>query len=259
MKRRSTALIAAGLLLSESTWALPMVVQATRDTSVFYGTPTSDNSADGASEFLWLSTTGEGLVRRALVRFDLSALPPGTVVREARLSLFQSRSRTNHDVRLHRLTQSWGEGASNAGGSGTGAPAQANDATWVSRFHPGSPWQVAGGDFVQQASAVVLAGLPNERVVWGSTPGMVADVQGWLNQPATNHGWILVGDETNSTSAKRFESRQNGAAVNRPQLLLEVDLPVEPQTGDVPLPAWALVLAAAGLGWALHRRGSKGS
>jgi hypothetical protein len=53
---------------------------------------------------------------------------------------------------------------------------------------------------------------------WDSTPEMVADVQSWLDDPATNFGWILVGDESQIMTSKRFDSRENPLVQNRPLL-----------------------------------------
>ena len=47
---------------------------------------------------------------------------------------------------------------------------------------------------------------------------MVADVQDWLDNPANNFGWIVIGDESSSRTAKRFDSRENPTEGNRPQL-----------------------------------------
>ena len=44
-----------------------------------------------------------------------------------------------------------------------------------------------------------------------------ADVQGWINNPAANFGWIVQGNEVTLQSVKRFDSREAGAAT-RPQL-----------------------------------------
>jgi hypothetical protein len=47
---------------------------------------------------------------------------------------------------------------------------------------------------------------------------MTADVQDWLNNPSANFGWILIGDEITSPSAKRFVSRTGTVPTERPQL-----------------------------------------
>jgi len=47
---------------------------------------------------------------------------------------------------------------------------------------------------------------------------MKVDVQGWLNQPANNHGWIVIGNEDDIKVAKRFDSRENADTSTRPVL-----------------------------------------
>jgi hypothetical protein len=257
VRRLCQAAAGAGLLAAAIAPARAdsVVLTPAQDASIFAGTPTSDQQAEGSGDYLWLSTTAEGLVRRMLLRFDLSALPPGSVVRSARLVLFESRSRADHTVSVHRLLASWSEGPANAGGSGTGVPASAGDVTWRLRNFPGLPWQQPGGDFVPTASAQALVSFPNQTYAWGDSPGLRADVQHWVDRAQDNHGWILIGDEVTPLSAKRFESRENATTVARPRLELVFDPPpLATQDGDVPLPAWALLLLATGLGWVLKQR-----
>lgn len=210
------------------------------DTTIFADVAGSnlawDDRSDGQGESLWLSTTGGGVLRRALVRFDLSTIPSGMRVVSASLTLYQSRSRTDHDVALHRLLAPWGEGASNGGGQGEGDQAEAGDATWRWRDYGVSEWTTRGGDFVAAASASTWVGPPNESYTWTSTPGLVADVQGWLADPSGNHGWILVGQEIDAQNAKRFDSGESAIDTLRPLLMVQVT--------PVPEPATALLLAA---------------
>ena len=60
--------------------------------------------------------------RRALLRFDLAiVLPPGTEIIHAEFSMQQTKAAPNSPpvvVGLHRALESWGEGASNAVGTG---------------------------------------------------------------------------------------------------------------------------------------------
>lgn len=234
---------------------------AVQDTSIFNGTASSDTLADGSGDFLWLSVTAEGLNRRALLKFDVSGIPPGSVVKQATLTLYESRARDEHNVSLHRLLGSWGEGASNAGGSGSGVPAQTGDATWLHRFFPGTLWTTPGGDFDPNASAVQRVGLPNTTYSWtaitppppAAVPRLVQDVQAWVNNPGVNHGWIMLGQD-GFQNAKRFESRNNAAVVNRPQLRLVYTEPVPPvDEADIPVPPWAVALLGA-LVWGLRMR-----
>ena len=54
------------------------------------------------------------------------------------------------------------------------------------------------------------------------TDQMVADVKMWLDNPSSNHGWLLMGQD-NSTVVKRFDTRENANEANRPTLILTFD------------------------------------
>lgn len=203
-----------------------------------------DDHSDGMGSSLWLSTTAGGIVRRALLRFDLSDIPAGMQGVSARLTPYESRARDSHDVGLHRLLAPWGEGQSNGGAQGTGDQATVGDATWRWRDDLVAEWSTRGGDFVAEASATATVGLPLEAHTRGSTPGMVADVRRWLADPAGNHGWIMIGPEIDAQNVKRFDSRESGVPSNRPLLVL--------QLARIPEPASALLLAGGLLalgGW----------
>lgn len=255
-----TALVGAVLLLA----AAPAVPQqplqwqgtAVADATIFHlpGSTTYDAVADGQGPNLWTSVIAGGVVRRALVRFDLAGLPAGAVITDAALSLTQIRARDSHVVAVHRVVAAWGEGTANGGDAGVGAPAQPGDSTWTRRIWAATSWSQPGGDFLASASATQLIPLGTGRFSWPSTPALVADVQAWLDQPAGNHGWLLIGVETVDQNAKRFASREAGANA-APRLVLQYTLP-QPAEGDVPLPPWALALLGAGLLWrVMARRG----
>jgi spore coat protein A len=61
-------------------------------------------------------------------------------------------------------------------------------------------------------------GGQNGFYAWTTTAQMVADVQGWLDAPATNFGWIVIGNEVDSRVVKRFDSRENATSSRRPAL-----------------------------------------
>jgi hypothetical protein len=128
-------------------------------------------------------------------------------------------SSNNFDFSLHRLNRDWGEG--NSSGSGQGGTAQPGEATWTHAKTGSEAWTTAGGDFIGIASASRLVGGLGPYA-W-SSPGLVADVQGWLNQPATHFGWILRGDEA-AQATRVFSSRESAA--NRPTLSLLYQPPV---------------------------------
>lgn len=174
------------------------------------------------------------VVQRGLIRFDISAIPCGSIVTgvELRMTLLRAagggaRSST---VSLHRLTESWGEGNSSAFG-GDGAPSVAPDANWIERFHPGVLWTTPGGEFVAAPSASVAVG--EERIVlWSSTPELIADVSQWVRDGSSNFGWLLLNDESVSASARKLASREYPDVEDRPMLRItysagcKADLPI---------------------------------
>jgi hypothetical protein len=218
--------------------------------------------ANGAGERFFVGRVGANAGstrRRALLRFDLSGLPAGAQVTAVSLSLSLERSRQAGDlpITLHRVTQSWAEGPT-ASVVGIGEPAVDGDTTWLHRSRPTSTWTVPGGDFVAAASASRIVGSTGGPVSWSSTPALVADVQGWLAQPASNHGWALLGFEAGGTSAKGFASREALAPADRPQLRIDYLGAAPTDEADIPIPPWALVALGLGLGAALWRRGAPG-
>lgn len=252
--RHAVALLSGALWCHAMAAPVEVVLPPAADATIFDGTPSAP-LADGTGEYLWSLATGGGLLRRALIRFDLGALPSGAVVTSVELSLYEStpRPRNRPTLTLHRVLAPWTEGPANTGSFGGGAPASAGDVTWWQRVHPVQPWTNPGGDFVTSASGGAQVGSPGSRIRWASTPALVADVQAWIANPTTNHGWILVGsaaDEADSLNAKRFDSRESAVVANRPQLRVTYELP----EGDVPLPPWALVGLGTLLSAAVLRR-----
>ncbi|MCQ9376088.1 DNRLRE domain-containing protein [Methyloversatilis sp. XJ19-13] len=215
--------------------------------------------ANGSGSHLFIGATAAGFSRRALVRFDLSEVPPGSTVRSASLRVVIDRiangAPADSVASLHRVLASWGEGASGSGGGGNGGGEVAvpGDVTWTQRYHAAAPprsWSTPGGDFAVESASIPM--VSTGAFVWAGTPEMLADIQGWVNDPASNHGWLIHGSEATTRSAKRMVSREGG--VNVPLLTLEYDPPVA-ESGDVPLPAWALgALAASLLGAAVRPR-----
>jgi hypothetical protein len=160
-------------------------------------------------------------IRRALLAFDVAGtIPAGSTVIGARLWLnLTSTSAGPATVDLHRVTADWGEGAAASSG-GAGAPSTPGDSTWIHRFYDTIVWAQPGGDFESLPHSETVVDQPGPYT-WGSTPEMVADVQSWLDDPASAFGWILIGDETRQQTVKRFDSRESADGALRP--LLEVD------------------------------------
>ncbi len=193
-----------------------LTVGASKDNTLYENA--TGSLSNGAGNAFFAGTTDNGLIRRAVIDFDLSAIPAGSTVSSATLTLYMSRTRTQaENVALYRALADWGEGTSHASGEeGSGAAATTGDATWLHRFYPNTFWSVAGGDFVASPSATASVG--NTAFYSWSSAGMTADVQAWVDSPASNFGWIIRGNEVNIKSSKRFESRQSATSTQRPVL-----------------------------------------
>ncbi|MBX3461967.1 MAG: DNRLRE domain-containing protein [Planctomycetes bacterium] len=184
--------------------------------------------SNGSGPSLFVGRAGNGLLRRAVLRFDVAAqVPAGAAIVAAGLTVraVQSSDPTPLPVTGHRLLQAWGEGGSVAtsGNGGAGAPAAANDATWLHAFSPSAFWNQAGGDFAA-APSFVLAMPAVGTVSAAPTAAAVADVQAWLDTPAQNHGWLLLADESVSgATARRLDSRESTGV--RPFLAVTYVLP----------------------------------
>jgi spore coat protein A len=194
-------------------------IEADRDNTLYEDV--QGDFSNGAGSYFFAGHTNEALKRRGLLHFNVAAqIPSGSTVTAVTLALYQSRTRDRDDlpVSLHRALRDWGEGASNADAEeGSGAAAATGDATWFHTFYPNLRWANPGGDFSSTASATTIVGRTSGAYTWSSA-GMVADVQGWLNNPAANFGWLVLGVETGAKTAHRFDTHENTTLANRPRL-----------------------------------------
>lgn len=154
---------------------------------------------------------------RMLLRFDIEAgLPAGATIQAAFLTLTVARvpaGPSPSGFGLHRITVAWQEG-DKQGASPGGAGAGPGETTWNERRHGQETWREPGGrlgeDFDATASATeMVEGLGEYEFEFGAKG--VADIQGWLSDPARNHGWALIAeDETTARTARRFATRESG-------------------------------------------------
>jgi len=205
-------------------------LEASRDSSIY--SEFTDHSS-GAGQFIISGVTKENNRRRGLIHFDIaSAVPEGATINFVRLDLVIAKVPdelfvgTTHF--LHRATADWGEAGS--GGTGRGAPAEAGDATWTAGFFGSSNWSASGGDFVAFASASASVSPTVNDTVGFSSLGLVDDVQLFLDSPASNFGWFVVGNEAFDSNARAYYSSENANVGNRPNLLIDYT--------PVPEPAW---------------------
>ncbi len=208
----------------------------TRDNTIYEDRATNSN---GGQDMIFTGATASS-IRRALLQFDVSQIPAGSIIQSVELLLeldLSGPQASNQQIHtLHRLSREWGEGTADSSSpdppaspnpGGLGAPARDGDATWEQAKHNQVDWTTAGGDFVAAPSATFSvnsynsAAPPDNIYTVGSegSPGIVDDVQGWIDDPETNYGWIFIGDESGSRNARRFYSRE-ATSGNRPKLTI---------------------------------------
>ncbi len=209
-----------------------VTIGASKDNTLFQSA--AGSLSNGAGQYFFVGRTAQpsDSLRRGVLAFDIAGnVPAGATIISVSLRLHMSKTVAGPEtVVLRRLLGNWGEGTSDANGQeGPGTTAATNDATWLHRFYSTSTWNSPGGDFVQTISAGASV-VGNGFYTWGSTAPMVADVQGWLNTPASNFGWIVLGDESFASTAKRFDTKESLTAANRPTLTIDytISAPVPP-------------------------------
>jgi hypothetical protein len=215
-----------------------VALKADRDNTLYE--EASGALSNGSGDYLFAGSTLNGDLRRTLIRFNLSGIPAGSIITNVMLRLFMDRSIVDdQEMSLHGVLADWGEGASDAGApGGAGAASAAGDATWIHRFYDDTPWGAAGGDYQAAASASQLVGGVGSYA-WSSAD-MVRDAQSWLDTPDGNFGWILVGNEGVSPTAKRFLSREHPTIATQPLLTVGYSIPE-------PSPGWLVFLGFVAL------------
>lgn len=221
-------LTAASVALCTSLQAQTTItITADRDATLYESN--NGTLANGAGPSIFVGVTAQPGKRRALLHFDVAGqIPAGSRVLSVELDIFSAQSTAFLPIAtyVHRVTQDWNEGSAFASGpGGAGTFAGNGSATWIhtSRGTPGATWNTPGGDFDPQPSFIFdLASVgPSTATV---QPGMVNDVQSWLDNPTGNFGWILKTDEVMWPTARRMHSRESSLG-NLPRITVTYLIP----------------------------------
>ncbi len=217
------------------------------------------------------TTRGKANSDRGLVEFDLSGIPAGSTIISATLSMYvhYAESTTPQPVALYAMTEAWSHGSGDSatpdGFEGGGFAAMDGDSTWQDEIYntdagQAVPWSmppipITGSDphlpFASMPSATAMVSGTAGTFCW---TGLTSDVQNWLNNPSSNYGWILIGDESLSPAPDgtgntlHFNSMFNDTTDSAvppttespvPQLTITYEPPVAFGTGPS-LPSWTV-------------------
>jgi len=223
------------MLVPLSVGAETVYIQADRDNTLFEDPNGAFSNGSGPVFFVGRAAAGGTspyTIRRGLIHFDVSGIPQNSIIEGVSLTLHLSNSSLDGPetsvVSVHRLLDSWGEGAS-SGTGGTGALAQEGDATWIHTYYQDHFWFWQGGYFVEKASAREVIGSldpdPYKNFYTWKNQRLIKDVQHWVSGEEDNFGWIMVGDESIVRTARRFDSRENSNLQFRPVLTVTYQIP----------------------------------
>jgi hypothetical protein len=209
-----TAAVAAAISFTGTGLASANIISInpSKDNTLYEYDPAEGDHSNGAGFHFFAGENAMGELRHGVLAFDVAGtVPAGSTITSVSLSMNMSMTPAGTlTVELHKLLADWGEGTSHApGGEGDGAPATPNDATWRHRFFDTIFWTTQGGDFSPAVSASQSVGGVGQYT-WSSAQ-MVADVQSWVDNPASNFGWLVLGDETAAATAKRFDTRESAS------------------------------------------------
>lgn len=189
----------------------------TRDTYLSENTITTNYGASTALLVDGDDPPGSGRDLAALLQWDISAIPAGSPVTAATITLsITDASATSYA--LYELLQNWSE----------------SQATW-SEYALGAAWQTAGAQGATDRGSTVLGSLTAPALGTYTLPlnaAGVALVQNWVNNPATNRGLIIASSST--TDGADFSSRESATPTNRPRLTVQYSSGASPTPSLTP-------------------------
>lgn len=167
-----------------------------RDTKLVSHTPSTNYGIDNRLE------VNGWQPRSALLYWDLTNIPPQSKIQSADITVnVTNKSEDNYE--FYEMLRPWVEG----------------EATW-NEYASGQSWQVAGADGSEDRGSTVLGAVVDSSeglstITLDSTG--IAVLQSWVNNPANNHGLIIM-DYLNADDGWDFSSRENTTASKRPRL-----------------------------------------
>jgi hypothetical protein len=158
-----------------------------------------------------------GVVTRALIRWDLSAIPPGSTIVSAQMSLYSNYSYGGSIViDTHRVLKPWVEGTLNGQQRQLDNP----DSACGTEYGYGILWDAAGASGVGDRETTVISSANGSGTGWYAWDIKEA-VQKWVDGEWDNDGLLLKAQNESSTNLKYFNPSESQQAALRPQLVID--------------------------------------
>jgi len=171
------------------------------------------NTGFGTSTSLFIDGDepgGTGNDVSAMLRWDITAIPPGSVIESVEITLEVTNS-TSGAYGVYQVLSPWDE----------------SQATW-NKPTSATSWQTGGARGALDRSSIELGtasagSLGSYRFSLNSSG--LAVVQSWVDNPGENHGLII--DDSNITNGLDISSREAAVAVARPKLTITYSSPFQ--------------------------------
>jgi hypothetical protein len=174
----------------------------TRDTEIENGTNQNTNFGGAVNMEVDLQDSATLSPEWNLLKWDVTAIPAGSVAQEATVTL--NLSEVGGNVEFYELKRNWVE----------------SEATW-NKYSITNSWESAGADGVNDRGTTVLGSISGAAIgfqVATLSPSGVALVQSWIDNPSVNYGFILRSASTDGTG---LCSSEHATAINRPKLTIK--------------------------------------
>ena len=184
----------------------------------------------GSSVNLAVGSFGNGIAARALLKWDLSSIPAGSVIVNAEMSLYSYNDGGNKRIAIkaHRLLRPWVEGTLDGQDRQLDNP----DSVCWTESGSGLSWQAGGASGSGDRSLSSITMTTNSgvgRYTWNITSA----VQNWVNGNWANDGILLESLNENLANIKYFNASEVQTSSRRPQLI--VDYVVAPVANQAPV------------------------
>lgn len=237
------SVVAATIAACASTTSAQSVLNlvAEKDATLYENASGTVANGTGTKMFVGrVGFNGNYEIRRALVKWDIAgAIPAGSRILAVKLDMWVDLSSAflPQATYAHRALQDWSEGTvAPAGNGGMGAPATNGSVTWLHTDYPSQFWTNPGGDFAATPSFTFdMPGIG--AILTEPLPGLIADVQDMLDNPANNHGWLFKTPEVLTSNARALNTSE--AAALKPQLQITYLTPGQTGTYGVGCPVGA--------------------
>lgn len=150
-----------------------------------------------------LQADGKGPNKSALVYWDLSSIPFGSTVYAVDVTVNITDPSGSATYEIYDLKRVWIE----------------DEATWQV-YASGQTWEAAGADGAGDRGSTPFGAIVSASYGADTTSlnaAGVAMVQSWVDDPSSNHGFI-VQDYINHTNGLKFSSREATTVIERPKL-----------------------------------------